>query len=381
MSLIADALKKAQAAKIGRRYLTADTLSVAAEPSHASSMAGVGERPGGQSPTGSILSRFNPSTTLWVGLGSGIALFALLFAYFFSEGAARVKPTSTASPRVERKDLVLAPPPKLPAPEPSPLEKKESSLAEKLLVPTEGERRISEPGAEPGITVKAVEGRKEAKPEAEAGAGEVSKKGEGAGGPELATDLAEQVRYHFNLALFYQEARNFPQAKREYEKALQMWPFYAEAHNNLGVVYKELGRYDQAIATVQKALALNPKYIMAYHNLGAIYQFKGDLKRARKNYEMALSLDRDHLASYNNLALVLKDTRQLHEGRELLEKALAIDPSYPQTHYNLALVLEDLGELERARFHYQKFLELAGDENRHLAARVRARLQEPVVRK
>lgn len=370
MSLIADALKKAQAAKIGRRYLTT-------EPSSVWSVAGAGERAGARSSLDAILTRVNLSTTLWVGLGSGMLLFVALFFYFFSGGAATVKSAPTASAAVDKKALVLTPPAKVAAVEPSSLEKREGSLAQELLVPAEREWPGSGAGSEPRETARSIEDGERAKPKVKTRSEEVAKRSEGLG----ATDLAEQVRYHFNLALFYQEASNFPQASREYEKVLQMWPFYAEAHNNLGVVYKELGRYDQAIASLQKALALNPKYVRAYHNLGAVYQLKKDLKQAKKNYESALSLDRNHLPSYNNLGLVLRDERQLHEARELLEKALTMSPSYSQTHYNLALVLEEIGELERARFHYQKFIELAGDENRHLAARVRAYLQELVVKK
>ncbi|MCZ6451124.1 MAG: tetratricopeptide repeat protein [Deltaproteobacteria bacterium] len=192
----------------------------------------------------------------------------------------------------------------------------------------------------------------------------------------VVSELSDEVRYRFNLALFYQEEKNFPQAKREYEKVVQMWPLYAEAHNNLAVVYKELGLHDQGIDHLKKALSLNSDYTRAYHNLGAIYQLKGDLKRAKKYYQKALSVDRNYLSSYNNLGLVYRDEKRLHKAREILEKALAINPSFSQTNYNLALVLEELGELEQSRFHYRKFVDLAGEENRSLVERVEDHLRE-----
>jgi Flp pilus assembly protein TadD len=192
----------------------------------------------------------------------------------------------------------------------------------------------------------------------------------------VVSELSDEVRNRFNLALFYQEEKNFTQAKKEYEKVVQMWPLYAEAHNNLAVVYKELGLHDQGIEHLKKALALNTDYTRAYHNLGAIYQLKGDLNRAKKYYQKALSVDRNYLSSYNNLGLVYRDEKRFHEAREILEKALTINPSFPQTNYNLALVLEDLGELEQSRFHYRKFVDLAGEENRSLVERVEDHLRE-----
>ena len=83
-------------------------------------------------------------------------------------------------------------------------------------------------------------------------------------------------------------------------------------------------------------------------------------------------MDRNHSSAYNNLGLVYRSQKRPDEAREVLEKALAIDPYFPQTHYNLALVLEELGEVEQARFHYQKFVDNAGEDNSRLAEKVRA---------
>ncbi len=163
--------------------------------------------------------------------------------------------------------------------------------------------------------------------------------------------------------------------KNEYEKVIQIWPLYAEAHNNLGLVYKELGKHGQAIHHFERALALNPSYVRAQHNLGVIYHLKGDLKRAIKNYQAALSLDRGNLSSLNNLGLVYREEERLYDAREVLEKALNLKPAFPQTQYNLALVLEGLGEVEQARIHYQKFINLTGQNNRALAEKVETHLR------
>lgn len=376
MSLIADALKKAQSARLGRRYAVPDPSGVlprAREP----------RRPAKGAPFGSVLNQVQLSPTLLIGLGSGVVLFVVLFSYFFLSGRGlRVQSTSVGSPAAvaaRPADLLLTPPPALPSVEPLILEDK---------APAGDRAEAKAPRARESQPAKGA-GKPEPKPakatEASRGLGLAREAKGGAKGGEapsvsVTPELSEEVRQQFNLALFYQEEKNYAQARGAYEKVVQMWPLYSEAHNNLGVVYKELGLYGEAIAQLKKALALNPRYTMAQHNLGVIYHLQGDWKQAVKSYQAALALDRSHLSSYNNLGLVYRAQKRAHEAREVLEKALGINPAFAQTHYNLALVLEEIREPERARFHFQKFIDLSGDENQALVQRVRAHLQEASAR-
>lgn len=367
MSLIADALKKVQSAKLGRRYLSSYPSGM---------LPGIGERKFSEAPVSlrSALERIQLSPTLLVGLGAGILLFVMLFAYFlYGSGPKAKSPTTASSGALEKRPgLILVPPPSAPAVEPlilgkgEPRAKEPGSIEKETPLERARERQQTAGSEDPSVKRTTKE---------QARLSEQKKRSEGSK-VTVDTDPSEEARYHFNLALLYQEERKFPLARRAYERVVQIWPLYAEAHNNLGVVYKELGMYEQAIAELKKALALNPRYPRAYHNLGVIYQINGDWKEATRNYERALSLDRNQMGSYNNLGLVYRSQGRPHEAREVLEKALAISPHFPQTHYNLALVLEEVGEVERARFHYQKFVEQAGEHSGPLAEKVRAHLQE-----
>ena len=355
MSLITEALKKVQSAQLGRRYLST-------EPSGVLPVTREGQRAGWSVSPASIFDRIQPSATLWIGMGSGMALFVVLFAYFFyGIGTKGIKGPERIKVPIEqrRAELILEVPPAVPAFEIS------KSDSDAFVPSAQQEQEMTT------STVKVDKTRSKGATKAEV----IASRGD-APKVSVVPELSDEVRYRFNLALFYQEENNFPQAKREYEKVVQMWPLYAEAHNNLAVVYKELGMLDQGIDHLRRALALNPEYPRAYNNLGVIYQLKGDFTQAKKNYEKALSVDRDHLGSYNNLGLVYRAEKRLHEARGVLERALTINPSYSQTHYNLALVLEELGELEQSSFHYRRFVDLAGEANRSLVKRVKDHLRE-----
>lgn len=362
MSLIADALKKVQSAKLGRRYL-------ASEPTGALPGLKPGQQGGSPTSMRSLFERVELSPALVVGLVSGVVLFVVLAVYFFSGRASKkpATPASVASLEQRPQGLILMPPPAVPAVEPLILPKEEPPAKQPAMeqkdpaFQTEQKKAARPRVKQPPVASTPSESLKEKAETAQVSA---------------ATDLAEEVRYHFNLALSYQQERNFSAARREYESVIQLRPLYAEAHNNLGVVYKELAQYDQAVAALRRALALNPRYARAYHNLGVIHQSQGDWSQATKNYEAALSYDRSQMSSYNNLGLVYRAQKRPHEAREILEKALGVNPYFSETHYNLALVLEEIGEMEQARLHYRKFAETAGEENSQLAERVRAHLQK-----
>ncbi len=364
MSLIADALKKAQASRLTRRYRTAP-------PTAALPVVGEQNQSGLRDSINSLLKGRSLSPALGIGLACGVVLFLVLFVYFFYGPGQKVNFSSSSLAAKKRPlNLILTPPPSIAVLEPlevgkiNALAQKSLGVQDPLIIDAElvaGEERSLGRG-------DVVETTRRARRKAirrRATNTEV----------KVTSDLSDEVRHRFNLALSYQEKRDFLRAKNEYEKVIQFWPLYAEAHNNLGLVYKELEKYGQAIYHFERALALKPSYVRAYHNLGVIYHLKGDLKEAIKNYQAALSRDRGNLSSLNNLGLVYREEQRLYAARDVLEKALNLKPAFPQTQYNLALVLEGLGELEQARIHYRKFINLTGRNNRALAEKVETHLK------
>lgn len=364
MSLIADALKKAQASRLTRRYRTA-------QPTGASPVVEKENRSGLLKSINSLLKGRSLSPTLGIGLACAVVLFLVLIGYFFYGPGQKVKFSSSSLAAKKRPvNLILTPPPSIPALEPLKVEKVNAFTQQSL-----GAQGPLISGAELVAGEERSLGRGEPVETTRRARRKATRRRPTNTEVKVTSDLSDEVRHRFNLALSYQEKRDFLRAKNEYEKVIQIWPLYAEGHNNLGLVYKELGKHGQAIYHFERALALNPSYVRAQHNLGVIYHLRGDLKRAIKNYQAALSLDRGNLSSLNNLGLVYREEKRLYDARDILEKALNLKPAFPQTQYNLALVLEGLGELEQARIHYQKFINLTGQNNRALVEKVETHLR------
>ena len=94
-----------------------------------------------------------------------------------------------------------------------------------------------------------------------------------------------------NLGNAYFKNTELKDAARFYVKAIQIDPYYPNAHNNLGSVYAQEGNIDQAVVQFQQAISLNPLYGEALYNLGNAYSDKGDAKLAQSFYQKAAQLN------------------------------------------------------------------------------------------
>src|SRR6266478_2707228 len=66
--------------------------------------------------------------------------------------------------------------------------------------------------------------------------------------------------------------RLYDQAIEAYAKAIELRPFYADAHVGLGDAYEDKGLYKEAIGEYQKAVELDDKHPGARYNLAAVYE-------------------------------------------------------------------------------------------------------------
>lgn len=206
--------------------------------------------------------------------------------------------------------------------------------------------------------------------------GEATKTGPGPAPPtvEVHASGKDAVRF-FTEGLRYQREGRYAQAIEEYEKAISADPGNLEAYNNLGVLFKETGRLDQAVEAFQRALALDPKYEKALNNLGVVRYLKGQYEEAISLFKRAIVINATNLESHTNLGIIYLLAERLEDARGAFERALQLDPKHAETHYNLALLYERRGIWPKALAHYQRFIELASPKHAALVTKVRERLR------
>jgi len=153
-------------------------------------------------------------------------------------------------------------------------------------------------------------------------------KAEAAARRALALDesLAEAHLYLGYSLLVYE--RNYEDARREFERAIQLRPGYTTAHDYYAYYLTAMGEMNKAIAEREAARRLDPVSPLLTTALGEAY-FQN------RQFDLAIQMD---------------------------QKSLELDPSYPVAMINLARGYEQSGMHPQARDIYQKLLGFAPDD-------------------
>jgi tetratricopeptide (TPR) repeat protein len=70
-------------------------------------------------------------------------------------------------------------------------------------------------------------------------------------------------------------------------------PQYADLHYNLALLYNDRKQYRKAVLELKKALRINPNYLFARINLGVLYEDQKRWEEARREYRKILRITPD----------------------------------------------------------------------------------------
>ena len=153
--------------------------------------------------------------------------------------------------------------------------------------------------------------------------------------------------------------RLFDQAVEAYSKAIELRPFYAEAHVGLGDAKAAKGDVDGAVAAYKKALVYNPVNPRVHLSLGKIYYAEKGLYYESVNaYKRAIELDARSLEARMGLGEVYEDKGLYKEAIGEYSKVLELDAQHTGALYNLALVFEKVDPKE-AIARWERYIRVA----------------------
>jgi tetratricopeptide (TPR) repeat protein len=153
--------------------------------------------------------------------------------------------------------------------------------------------------------------------------------------------------------------RLFDQAVEAYTKAIDLRPFFADAHVGLGDARAAKGEVDGAIAAYQKALVFNPVNPRVHMSLGKIYYGEKGLYYESVNaYKRAIDLDPHSVEARMGLGEVYEDKGLYKEAIEEYRKVIDLDAKHTGAMYNLAVVYEKVDPRE-AITQWEKYIALA----------------------
>jgi tetratricopeptide (TPR) repeat protein len=153
--------------------------------------------------------------------------------------------------------------------------------------------------------------------------------------------------------------RLFDQAVEAYQKAIELRPFYADAHVGLGDARAAKGDVDAAIGAYQKALTFNAVNPRVHMSLGKIYYMeKGLYYESVQAYKRAIELDGHSVEARMGLGEVYEDKGLWKEAEDEYRKVIELDNKHTGAMYNLAIVYEKTDPKE-AIAQWERYIALA----------------------
>ncbi len=144
---------------------------------------------------------------------------------------------------------------------------------------------------------------------------------------------------HFQLGYAYTALKKTPEARAEYQRAMQLDPKMPEAPLNLGILLLDEDPA-AAVTPLQRAVELLTTQSRPRNLLALAYEKSGDAKRAEESYEAALALDARDMETTLHLAqLYLRENRPT-DAEKKFRAVLAAEPQSQTALIGLAQILE-----------------------------------------
>lgn len=140
-------------------------------------------------------------------------------------------------------------------------------------------------------------------------------------GLAIDQNLAECHISRALLKFFYE--RDFPEAEKEFKRALHLNPNYAEAHEQYGLFLAALQRRAESIVQLQRALELDPLSLVNNIRVGWSYWTIGQFDELRAQGRKLLELEPNFYGGYWLRGIGLWVEGQLEQATNELEQAVA----------------------------------------------------------
>ncbi len=161
-------------------------------------------------------------------------------------------------------------------------------------------------------------------------------------------------------ALFEKEQRNFAEARCLFQRAVDADPFNAPAWQAYALFEKEQRNFDEARRLFKRAVEADPSHAPAWQAYALFEKEQRQYDEARRLFKRAVEADPSHTPSWQAYALFEKEQRQYDEARRLLEEGLRHvrdGRGKGLLHSTLGGLLAGGGDLAAAESHFRKALE------------------------
>ncbi len=172
----------------------------------------------------------------------------------------------------------------------------------------------------------------------------------------LAKNDTYAETYH-NMGIIFRFQGDLDEARRLFQKAIDMRPDFSSAYVNLALVERDAGNLDESGALLDQAVVADPDCAEAYAQRAVTYRLTGCFEQALEQYEKALSLS-DNPVYWNGIGITFERLDRLDDAFHAYCRSIDLDPEFPDAYNNRANVYVKFGKHWQAEDDYKKAVKL-----------------------
>jgi Tfp pilus assembly protein PilF len=170
------------------------------------------------------------------------------------------------------------------------------------------------------------------------------------------------------------QKQDWTKAAEKLNRAVNIYPEYAEAYNDLAFVYERLGDDNKKRESLQKAVSVDDHYAPALTNLARVAIADRNLPRAEALLKRAIATDPNNSAGLILLANIEILDGNYGDALSNCHKAHAGQGAHALAHYLAGRILEDQNRIADALAEFKMFLteEPTGDRAEAVKTKIAA---------
>jgi len=116
------------------------------------------------------------------------------------------------------------------------------------------------------------------------------------------------------------------EAKKEFEKALELKSNYSDAKIQLALIFEQKGNFQEAISKLKETISQDPFNVEAIFHLGRVYYNDNQTDEAISQFQQAILIFPNHSNSLYSLGLIYQKKGQKEEALKMFERVLELNP-------------------------------------------------------
>jgi tetratricopeptide (TPR) repeat protein len=170
------------------------------------------------------------------------------------------------------------------------------------------------------------------------------------------------VEAWYFLGRCYYTASRLTDARKAFEKVLELDSHNAKAENNLGLIAESSGKTDEALTAYRNSIAWQEgekhQSEQPYLNLGGLLITEDRPEEAIAPLQKAVELASSNAQCKLRLGIAYMRVGRLAEAQKELEAAVRLDPSDAAAHYQLGRYYKEIKRMDAAQAEFARVAEL-----------------------